>query len=81
MQANRHIYKQVQAQTHKQVCKLVQWWFHIVTSQVNLQIGASSFVGRLVGQEKGQGDGKMGCNGGEVVIPWQWHINWNIMKC
>jgi hypothetical protein len=44
---------------------------HILTSQVNLQIGASSFVGRLVGQEKGQGDGKMGCNGGEVVIPWQ----------
>jgi hypothetical protein len=23
----------------------------------------------------------MGCNSGEVVIPWQWHINWNIMKC
>jgi len=30
-----------------------------------------SFVGRLVGQGKGQGDDKMGCNGGEAMIPWQ----------
>jgi hypothetical protein len=72
MQANRHIYKQVQAQTHKQVASWHSDGFtFFLTSQVNLQIGTSSFVGRLVGQEKGQGDGKMGCNSGEVVIPWQ----------
>jgi hypothetical protein len=29
-----------------------------------------NLISKFTSQEKGQGDGKMGCNGGEVMIPW-----------